>query len=85
MWLSASWAFMCAQPPLLVHLSRYLRSWEELRSGSFLILSLSVLALVLVTLVFSGRGLLCIFAMYRSGYDSGTARASTHSAAVMQK
>ena len=76
---------MCAQPPLLVHLSRYLKSWEELRFGSFFILSLSLLALILVTLVFSGRGLLCIFAMYRSGYDAGTARASTHSAAVIQK
>lgn len=64
---------------------RYLSTWEELRFGSFLIMALFLLALFLVTLAFTGRGLLCIFAMYRTGYDSGTARASAHSAAVMQK
>lgn len=65
--------------------NRYLSSWEELRFGSFLILALFLVALLLVTLAFTARGLLCVFAMYRSGYDCGTAHASTHSATIIQR
>jgi hypothetical protein len=64
---------------------RYLTGWEELRSGLFVILVVCTLVCVLCVLACSVRGLVCVFDMYRSGYDRGTALAATHSADVIRR